>query len=41
MSRSPLKRNLGLGNIELVKSTYKLTPPYETSWGALGSQLKI
>lgn len=40
MSKSQHK-NFIFNNLEMFKSTYKVNPPQEVSWGALGNQLKI
>ena len=36
----PQQKNYMFNNLEMFKSTYKVTPP-QVSWGALGNQLKI
>jgi hypothetical protein len=41
MSRVPIQKNYIFNNLEMFKRSYKVTPPQEISWGALGSQLKI
>ena len=35
------QKNCIYNNLEMFKTSYKVTPPQEVSWGALGSQLKI
>lgn len=41
MQASRSQQYLLYNNLELFKSSYKLEPPQQTSWLALGNRLKI
>lgn len=41
MYKMPTQRSAIFANLEKFKGSYKVIPPQETSWGALGNQLKI